>query len=716
MKKTLLLLLMICCNIVAKAQDKQVITADFTLWPDVLKNGEELGLTFDKNVVFSITKITGNDLKKFLKASTITSDSATATLEELMPKGLIKVDTPGNKVEILMADIRKKEGFETGTINAVLVKDKVKVSVPVKPGTDTGKAVPGGRQGTETPPPDKDLLYLFIPTPKIEQEWAGKIVPKQSVKLNYHTRWAIVYDFSKEDPVSIYKRLNKVLANTCDGIVMEAQRGGKKNKLSGVLKEINELDKELTGFQLKTTDSRATLRLNTIKKDFQDVSQQISAATTEEQLNAIAQKLDLLKKELDITKALYPAVQFTATGNNVLPPQCDNIYKIKEVRKLSPTVNRSLLIVVPHYHPYRDSIVLSADYGDRFLDDAALFNRTFIASTGAGAAGEEGKKAALEQQSGSAGGIKNGMKTFDLFKELRVELERYANGKMKQESLDVEMVENGVAYIKERMTAILGITDFTATGILKAAELKLKDIDKDQQEEYFKVVHEAVDLFLKIAGYKRYDNHNLLIDNKDLISLTLNRYRDGKLVTMNKETVRKYYTAGGVKVDFSVGLFGSSLVNKDFITKTEWFNDTTYVRRDNGTIDSSRIASIDSVQRKRILNKDEGNFNIGPAILTHIYWRSGTDVNFSATAGIAINQQALPRYLFGGSVMFGRDSRWVFSSGVALGPVKDLDGGYKTGDVIELNELSTIPLKDVWKSAWFLSLTFNMGGFNVGGR
>jgi len=716
MKKTLLLLLMICCNIAAKAQDKQVITADFTLWPDTLKAEEKLGLTFDRNVVFSIIHITGNDLKKFLKASVITSDSSSATLEELMPKGLVKVDTSGNKVQIFMADIRQKEGFERGTINAVLVKDKVKVTVPVKPETHISESVPAEPQRIETPV-DKDLLYLFIPTPEMEAAWAGKIVPQQSVKLNYHTRWAIVYDFSKEDPVSIYKRLNKVLGNTCDGVVMEAQRGGKKNKLSGVLKEINELDKELTGFQLKTTDSRATLRLNTIKKDFQDVSQQISAATTEEQLNAIAQKLDLLKKELDITKALYPAVQFTTTGSNVLPPQCDNIYKIKEVRKLSPTVNRSLLIVVPHYHPYRDSIVLSADYGDRFLDDAALFNRTFIASTGAGAAGEEGKKAAaLEEQKGTAGGIKNGMKTFDLFKELRIELERYANEKMKQERLDVEMVENGVAYIKERMTALLGITDFTSTGILKAAELKLKDIDKDQQEEYFKVVHEAVDLFLKIAGYKRYDNHNLLIENKDLISLTLNRYHDGKLVTMNKETVRKYYTAGGVKVDFSVGLFGSSLVNKDFITKTEWFNDTTYVRRDNGTIDSSRISSIDSVQRKRILNKDVGNFNIGPAILTHIYWRSGTDVNFSATAGIAINQQALPRYLFGGSVMFGRDSRWVFSSGVALGPVKDLDGGYKTGDVIELNELSTIPLKDVWKSAWFLSLTFNMGGFNVGGR
>jgi hypothetical protein len=703
---------MTCFPKESKAQEERVFGQVYTTWPVSLREVEGLTLRSDTNVIIIITEILVKDLDTFLEKSLVKSDTIAVLLKDLIGGGRVTIDTLRKTLTIAMGEIYQKEGFKNRTITAQLVKGEDTVSIVIRPKeVVAGTPISGGDATISNTP------YLFIPEPDMERMWALQITPKQSVKLNYHTRWAIVYDFSKDDPVSIYKRLNTVIGNTCDGVLPETQRRGKKNKLSGVLKEIVELDKQLAGIQEKAIDSRAELRLVKIKKDLQRLSDGVSPTATEQQLDAIAKELDVLKKELDITKSLYPLAQFTAVTNKVLPPQCDNIYKIKEVRKLSPTVNRSLLIVVPHYHPYRDSIVLSADYGNRFLQDAALFNSTFMGSTGmqAGEESDKAKKGLVHESLGKGPKDKPALTPLQLFTKLRNELRKYADEKMKTENLDVEVVENGVAYIKEQMTEHLDITDFSATGILKAAEQKAKDVDKSELESYFKIVHEVVDLFVKIASYKRYNNHNILIENKDLISLTLNRYRDGRLATMNKEAVRSYYTAGGVKVDFSVGLFGGSLVNKGFTTKTEWFSDTSYVRGPNGVVDTT-IESIDSVQRKRIIKEDNGNFTIGPAIMTHIYWRSGTDVNFSATLGIAINQQALPRYLFGGSVMFGRDSRWVFSSGVALGPIKDLAGGYKVGDVVKLDELNTIPLKDVWKSSVFLSLTFNMGGFNVGGR
>jgi hypothetical protein len=713
---------MIACILqTSNAQAPDELKQDFAEWPNPLKKAEKGKYNTKTGVVITINGVTGSDLTNFLQKSAINAGSATKTLKELAALNLVKVDAVNKKVTInINAEINQIEGFGNGTLTAVLDKngDKIAIKVNSDSVVVTEGKVPEKSTGAG---PIMENGPYFIPTPEMEAHWAGRINAKQFIKLNYHTRWAIVYDFSKEDPVSIYKRLNTVIGSTCDEIVEKEGAAGKKDKQHKVTSapREDELDSALAKTQKSVLDNKFNLSKEAIRKVMDSLNRQAASATTMEQLEKIDRQLKQLRIQADIVKELYSGGSAKTKKNNDDPIQCDNIYKIKEVRKLSPTVNRSLLLVIPHYHPYRDSIVLSANYGDRFLQDAALFNSTFVGSTGAGtqaqAKGTEKEK--FDEHVLIPGGVaKEELSPLVLFTKLRDELKEYTNEKMKLENLDVKIVENGVAYIKERMTALLDITDFTATGLLKAAELKSKGVDTNKQDEYFEIVHEAVDLFLKVAGYKRYDNHNLLIENKDLISLTLNRYRDGKLVTMNKETVRTYYTAGGVKVDFSVGLFGSSLVDKNFTTKTEWFRDTAYVKRDDGTEDTARIAAVDSVQRKRILKEDKGTFNIGPAILTHIYWRSGTDVNFSATVGIAINQQALPRYLFGGSVMFGRDSRWVFSSGVALGPVKDLAGGYKVDDVVELNELNTIPLKDVWKSAWFLSLTFNMGGFNVGGR
>lgn len=540
-----------------------------------------------------------------------------------------------------------------------------------------------------------------------------------------------MYDYTKQDPVAVWKRTNKVAGTTCDESIDSkvGKRNKKKKQLSDIAKEIYQIDTTLSGIQKRIIDAVVKTKADKLKRDIEEFKKTMDADMSEEQTKQAIDRLLNFQEELKIIKAL------NAGSTNEQKPMnenkasslecCDKIYCIKEVKRLAPTVGRSLLVSVINYHPYRDSFVFAIDYNDRFVENAALFSSAFNNAGGLvpkatppsgietgkiGEQGSNGKKATINT-------YKN------LFDKLGLELKQYYESKFQQERLDVSIVANAVGYIKSRMadTSFLGVTDFSEAGIIKRAEElveKQKSIDpKTTLDDYFKSARNAAYWFAKVANYRVFDSKSILIQNRDVINLTLNKYHNGQLKTISNEALRSYHTSGGFKIDFSVGLFGSGLINKSYTTIGQVVMDTAYFQNPNGTIDRDSIVAIDSVEMRKIIKDDLGKFDIGPAIFLHGYWRTGIDINISGTFGLSINQSGSPRFLLGLSALFGKDSRWVISGGGAWSKIKDLASGYEENQVIPTSVLlqnSTLPTKDVWKSNLFIAVSWNFGGFTIG--
>jgi len=102
-------------------------------------------------------------------------------------------------------------------------------------------------------------------------------------------------------------------------------------------------------------------------------------------------------------------------------------------------------------------------------------------------------------------------------------------------------------------------------------------------------------------------------------------------------------------------------------------------------------------------------------VYSHIYWKTGSEFNVGLTFGFALDQTAAPRYLLGGSLMLGLNSRWTLSYGAAFGKVKTLASGLNEGDIVDLSNYpnSNLPTKDFMEVRGFVGISWNFTGFNI---
>lgn len=149
-------------------------------------------------------------------------------------------------------------------------------------------------------------------------------------------------------------------------------------------------------------------------------------------------------------------------------------------------------------------------------------------------------------------------------------------------------------------------------------------------------------------------------------------------------------TKGGVKIDFSAGLFSANLVNQKFTTIPIQINDST--------------------SGYQLVSEKSGLFNFGILALMHATWRTPCHVNFGANLGIGVdlyNSQAL-RYLAGGSVIFGKNQRFILNGGLSVGQVDRLSSALEIDKIYDTNPtISTVKLIDV---GWYIGITYNITG------
>ncbi|MBE5318743.1 hypothetical protein IM793_06235 [Pedobacter sp. MR2016-19] len=194
------------------------------------------------------------------------------------------------------------------------------------------------------------------------------------------------------------------------------------------------------------------------------------------------------------------------------------------------------------------------------------------------------------------------------------------------------------------------------------------------------------------------------LKNADEVAIDVSYFGKGSTTA---DVIRQwtYPLLWGWKVDFSSGLILSSLVNEKYlITEASSVTDP---------------ATNTSVDMKMVLKEKQSDVRPGLGVLAHFYPRMSKWFSLGLTSGFLLNENLAVQFPVGLSAMLGRESRLVLSGGVIGGEVKRLSAKYNEGVAVKATSLANISEENLLstrtKAGWFLSVTYNFGGTNLGG-
>ncbi|MCC6817170.1 MAG: hypothetical protein IT267_12215 [Saprospiraceae bacterium] len=153
--------------------------------------------------------------------------------------------------------------------------------------------------------------------------------------------------------------------------------------------------------------------------------------------------------------------------------------------------------------------------------------------------------------------------------------------------------------------------------------------------------------------------------------------------SMNKqERIYKFRNHGGIKFDVSTGFMGTNVRDRSYIL-----------------VDSAN--STNKVTQER-----SSAFRGGMCLLAHLHSRNHCNWNFGGTIGFELNQDTKLSYIAGGSILLGRDQKFVISLGGLMSKVDRLSKAYYLGQRVD-KSLTVLPTVKVWKLGWFCSISYN---------
>jgi len=229
--------------------------------------------------------------------------------------------------------------------------------------------------------------------------------------------------------------------------------------------------------------------------------------------------------------------------------------------------------------------------------------------------------------------------------------------------------------------------------------IKITIDNYDPDDNRYTVDYEAVDyiddeMVKKFSSYtnstpkvsatsSKYDYLPIQVENKDFSILRIKRFKKGD-ETPSEERTYKFKNYGSIKFDVSSGFF----ISKNY--------DEKY----------SLYSVLGGPVGKKIIRDDNGSLKVGIGILAHLHSRTKYMSNFGICGGFEVSNDAKIGYLAGGSMLFGPDKKFVFSSGVLLSKIKVISSLYKEGDLVD-QAINEIPMKEIWMASLFGSFTYN---------
>lgn len=242
-------------------------------------------------------------------------------------------------------------------------------------------------------------------------------------------------------------------------------------------------------------------------------------------------------------------------------------------------------------------------------------------------------------------------------------------------------------------TALKGVPEGAKDPLEKALESYVSDVAHIRSElvKLFGVQFETTTLPYQVKG-RNIDAITYEVSGKDLIS--------------NKTVTSSYnvFVRGGVKLDFSAGLFVTGLRDRSYAT-----NDTTVVKIDG--------ADTSSVVMRRFIDREKLPMDFSVATMFNATTRWGETANVGLSVGLGASIQGNFQMMFGGTLVFGKFQRLALHGGVALGWYSDLEAGYKAwdlddsstyGNMYDLGDSNTPPMTKRFGYSWFAGISYNL--------
>jgi hypothetical protein len=371
-----------------------------------------------------------------------------------------------------------------------------------------------------------------------------------------------------------------------------------------------------------------------------------------------------------------------------------------ESKKVHPTVGQEIQVVFKNFNPYSDSTYISYNFIDNNLELSEKFAtlaNTFMQS-------EQAKKTDTgeEAKAKSQTYVEFSVKDLETFAK---EMKSFYIEKSKLPSIDPDYLAACIGEININICNIFNITDNNPATINEKV-LPIIDSVKSvpEREKYRALLQTGLYYYEKIITFKSSTHFPIQIENADEMDLRISFYRNNKL---NETWPHKFYNRGGFKMDFSAGIFGTSLINKNYTTKVVQCYDTVYYK--HNFIQTDSIVRIDTSNKNQIILDDLGKFTVGIGLLAHFYFRTSTWFNVALNTGFMIDNNISTNYLFGISFLLGHNARFNINAGGVVGKVRRLASGLEVGQFYDSgpSQVQTVPTKDVWKCGWYIGITYN---------
>lgn len=219
-------------------------------------------------------------------------------------------------------------------------------------------------------------------------------------------------------------------------------------------------------------------------------------------------------------------------------------------------------------------------------------------------------------------------------------------------------------------------------------------ISKESIENNLKEIKKKVDLVNSLQDSIQtlpLDYHG---ENIDFIKVSLEIVpidEKAKPVNQIKNYDYKVWIKGGWKIDFSAGIFLSSLRDRSFLTikqeSTENEGDNLY----------------------KIIKEDQGKYEFGIGSTVNFNFRNASFTSFGGSVGGYVTSDQKFRFIAGPTLILGKMERVIFSFGVVMGEITALSNKVNLNDTFDLGSDGTVPTVQKFDFGRYFSFTYNLG-------
>lgn len=204
--------------------------------------------------------------------------------------------------------------------------------------------------------------------------------------------------------------------------------------------------------------------------------------------------------------------------------------------------------------------------------------------------------------------------------------------------------------------------------------------------------------------------------NIDMINFKVERTLIGN-ASSTESVDYNVFLRGGVKIDFSAGLFATGIYNREYSVHED--PDKTYTVISDGDTTQHR--------EKYFLLKGEGKDGNGIVIpadfaigtMMNVHTRFSEVISLGGSVGLSTSLRGNFQMLLGGVITLGKFQRISLHGGAAFGWYSDLKNGYKTYDEDNADQTtykytdSSAPMTDRFGISWFAGISYNITKPNV---